>query len=150
MLHVHHRPPTSDISRTDDRSDAAHRVPPVRVLIVDDEPLIRWSVSETLIEHGCSVAEAGDARSALAAVVAAAAAFDIILLDLRLPDSFDLSLLRRLHALAPSARIILMTAFGPADLGQRAREIGAFAVIGKPFEVDSLAAIVRAAAGFAV
>ena len=72
-----------------------HAVP--RVLIVDDEPLIRWSVSETLADHGCEVVETGDAHGARLAV-GDDQPFDVVLLDYRLPDSDDLSLLWRQSA----------------------------------------------------
>src|SRR5262245_31054272 len=76
------------------------------VLVVDDEPLIRWAVAELLSDLGHHVIQAGDARSAIAAV-AESAAFEIVLLDVRLPDSDDLLLLTRLRSLIPEARIIL-------------------------------------------
>src|SRR6185436_59550 len=65
---------------------------PLRVLVVDDEPLIRWSVAETLGERGFEVVETGDALATRVAV-RADPSFDVVLLDYRLPDSDDLSLL---------------------------------------------------------
>src|SRR5689334_22158200 len=84
-----------------------------RVLVVDDEPLIRWSVSETLTDRGCDVVETGDASGARSATKAGDGRdFDVVLLDYRLPDSDDLGLLASLRRLLPDAQIILMTAFG--------------------------------------
>ena len=62
------------------------------VLVVDDEPLIRWSLAETLTERGHIVTEAGDAKETLRIVTRAADRPDVVLLDYRLPDSNDLSL----------------------------------------------------------
>lgn len=117
----------------------------LRVLVVDDEPLIRWSMSETLTDLGHEVEEAGDAQSAIAAVSGAAIPFDVVLLDFRLPDSSDLTLLSRLRRLTPQTQVILMTAFGTAEVLQGAIDLGAFRVVGKPFEVNELAALVQKA-----
>jgi two-component system, NtrC family, response regulator AtoC len=117
----------------------------LRVLVVDDEPLIRWSMSETLVDLGHEVVEAGDAQSAIAAVSGAAIPFDVVLLDLRLPDSSDLTLLSRLRRLTPQTQVILMTAFGAAEILQGAIDLGAFRVVGKPFEVSELASLVQKA-----
>jgi DNA-binding NtrC family response regulator len=116
-----------------------------RVLIVDDEPLIRWSVAETLADRGCAVVETGDARGARAQAGSAADAFDVVLLDYRLPDSDDLGLLASLRALSPHAQIILMTAFGTPEVVRGALDLGAFRVIGKPFEMQTIADLVAQA-----
>jgi len=110
---------------------------PTRVLVIDDEPLIRWSVSETLAALGIDVAQAGDAASALRHVTRPQP-FDVILLDLRLPDMRDLSLLATLRQLHPQASIILMTAFGSDEIVERAIALGAVAVLNKPFELGTL------------
>lgn len=119
------------------------------VLIVDDEPLIRWSLSETLAGSGYEILEAGDAQSALLVVAAARGPIDVVLLDFRLPDSNDLALLARLRGLLPESRIILMTAFGTPEMAQEARDLGAFDVVGKPFEMNELASLVRTASPIA-
>jgi DNA-binding NtrC family response regulator len=105
-------------------------------LVVDDEALIRWSLSRALRDRGCDVVVAADAQEALR--VARAGGIDIVLLDLRLPDSEDLGLLTRLRALVPTARVILMTAFGTAETKAQAVQLGASAVVDKPFTVKAL------------
>ena len=89
---------------------------PRHVLVVDDEPLIRWSVTESLSDLGLVVEEASDATSALRTVTNAALPFDVVVLDLRLPDMDDLSLLGTLRQVLPGASIILMTAFGTPEV----------------------------------
>jgi CheY-like chemotaxis protein len=111
---------------------------PRRVLVVDDEPLIRWSVTETLAGFGLDVEQACDAVSALRLVTAGHVPFDVILLDLRLPDMRDLSLLGTLRQLQPAASIILVTAFGTDDVVERAIGLGAESVLNKPFELGAL------------
>ena len=118
---------------------------PPTVLVVDDEALIRWSLTETLGEQGYAVTEAGDARMALAAVMEAPVPFDVVVLDFRLPDSADLRVLERMRQLTPTSQVIMMTAHNSPELAQGATALGAYRVISKPFEVDSLAALVKQA-----
>ena len=112
------------------------------VLVVDDEALIRWTLAETLAERGYTVIQAGDARTAVAAIEAADEAFDVVLLDFRLPDSADLRLLETVRRLTPGSQVIMITAHNSPELAQGATALGAYRVISKPFEVDSLAALV--------
>ena len=111
------------------------------VLVVDDELLIRWSLSEALKEAGHSVTEACDRASALEALQAARKP-DVVLLDYRLPDSNDLGLLAAIRGTAPDAQVIMMTAFGTPDMTKNAMDLGAYRVVSKPFEVRDLAAMV--------
>ena len=115
------------------------------VLVVDDEALIRWSLAEMLGERGFAVTEAPDARSALAAVAQADAPFDVVLLDYRLPDSGDLRLLEQMRRLTPGTQVIMITAHNSPELAQGAAALGAYSVLSKPFEVESLAALVHQA-----
>ena len=62
---------------------------PKQLLVVDDEPLIRWSVSQSLASLGFDVSEASDAASALKMVTTSPLPFRIVVLDLRLPDPSD-------------------------------------------------------------
>jgi DNA-binding NtrC family response regulator len=112
------------------------------VLVVDDEALIRWSLTEALGERGYSVSEAADAREALAAIERAAEPFDVVLLDYRLPDSADLRLLATIKRLAPVSQVIMITAHNSPELAHGASALGAFRVISKPFEVESLAELI--------
>jgi DNA-binding NtrC family response regulator len=119
-------------------SGPAARKIPRRVLVVDDEPLIRWSVTETLAELGLDVEQASDAASALRAITTNALAFDVVVLDLRLPDMKDLSLLGTIRQLLPDASVVLMTAFGTDEVVERAISLGAVTVLNKPFELGRL------------
>lgn len=115
------------------------------VLVVDDEALIRWSLTEMLGERGYEVTEAESARTALAAIGRAKEPFDVVLLDYRLPDSADLRLLEKVRHLTPSSQVIMITAHNSPELSQGAAALGAYCVISKPFEVESLAALVNEA-----
>jgi DNA-binding NtrC family response regulator len=113
-----------------------------RILVVDDELLIRWSLRETLSDRGYDVEEAVDGRSAVRALTDGAELPDVVLLDYRLPDSDDLNLLSRIISLVPRGRVILMTAFGTPEVAQAALDRGAFKVLHKPFEMQDITTLV--------
>lgn len=116
------------------------------VLIVDDEPLIRWSLSAGLDEAGYHVEEAGTGADALAALAAIDGRPLVVLLDLRLPDVADLSLAARIRAARPDAPVIMMTAHGTQDDVDRALALGVYRVVGKPFDVAAMVGLVDRAA----
>lgn len=113
------------------------------VLVVDDEALIRWFVAESLETAGHQVLEAGSAREALAYFADGRGGVSVVVLDLKLPDSSDLGLLRRIQELSPGSRIILMTAHGTPDVLDEALRAGAFAVLPKPFDVTKVQGLVK-------
>jgi DNA-binding NtrC family response regulator len=117
----------------------------LRVLVVDDEALIRWSLAETLNDCGHHVVEAGDGCGARGAVRDASRHFDVVLLDYRLPDSEDLSLLASIRQLSPQTQIVLMTAYGTPEVVRGALDLGAFCVISKPIEMNDVAGLIAQA-----
>ena len=116
-----------------------------RVLVVDDESLVRWSVAETLRAGGFEIAEAADASSAFAALLSPDRRISAVLLDVYLPDAHDLRVLKALRQMAPDTPVILMTAHGSRELSAEAIRLGAFVVLDKPFELDTLAPVVERA-----
>jgi len=118
--------------------------PSLRVLVVDDEPLIRWSLSELLAESGHSVTEAADGASAVRAL-SGDGPFDVVLLDYRLPDSNDLNLLSTIRRQMPQSAVIMMTAYGAPEMTSGALALGAYRVVPKPFEVHDLVSLVTQA-----
>jgi DNA-binding NtrC family response regulator len=118
---------------------------PLRVLVVEDEMLIRWSIVETLGQAGHTVLEADTAASAVLALEKATDPVDVVLLDFRLPDSNDFTLLKNIRRLAPGAAVILMTAHGTPDVTRGALEQGACRVMNKPFDMQDVALAVVAA-----
>jgi len=127
-------------------SQMVKKSPSAHVLVVDDEALIRWSLAETLSDQGYDVVESGDGSAARTAVRNASQAFDVVLLDFRLPDSEDLTLLASLRQASPRTKIILMTAYGTPEIVRGALELGAYRVVNKPFEMQDVANMVAEAA----
>jgi len=116
-----------------------------RILVVDDELLIRWSLSEALTAAGYAVVEGRDAAEARQAIRDQDHKPDLVVLDYRLPDSNDLGLLTTIRHEAPTVPVILMTAYGTAEVVKGALDLGAYRVVSKPFEVHDMASLVTEA-----
>jgi two-component system response regulator (stage 0 sporulation protein F) len=116
---------------------------PLDVLVVDDEPLIRWSLKRGLSKRGHRVAEAGNGQDALRQIEADPQQFDVIVLDYRLPDVQHLDLLEQIRRLAPATAILMMTAYGEPATRERAIALGARVVIDKPFQVSDVVSLVE-------
>ena len=116
--------------------------PNVRVLIVDDESLIRWSLAETLTDEGYGVLEAADGQGALEALRDTPRPIDVIMLDYRLPDSNGLQLLGKIRALSPGSRVVMMTAHGSPEVIAEAVRLGAVCVVNKPIDMHGVADLV--------
>ncbi len=125
------------VERPGDFPRTAKKSAPERILVVDDERLLRWSVAETLTARGYEVSEAADARSAIQAL-GDGDDVDLVLLDLRLPDADDLRVLTKIREKAPRTPVILMTAFATREIVEEAVALGA-SVLHKPFDLDDLA-----------
>jgi DNA-binding NtrC family response regulator len=116
------------------------RVAPLglRVLVVEEEVLLRWSVTQALRAGPHTVIEASDAQSALRLLRRAGPPIDVVLLDYRLPDSQDLRVLSEVRLTSPRSAVVMMTAFDDPEIVAEAMALGAYAVLGKPFEIDRL------------
>jgi DNA-binding NtrC family response regulator len=114
-----------------------------RVLIVDDEKLIRWSVGSRLRDEGLEVAEAENAEAAFALLDDES--FDLMLLDYRLPDASAIDVLERLHTENRAISVIVMTAFGTVDNAVQAMKLGALDFLTKPVDLGALMVLVQRA-----
>jgi DNA-binding NtrC family response regulator len=109
------------------------------VLVVDDEQLIRKTVSRRLQTAGYEVLEAEDGRRA---IERAASGVDLVVLDYRLPDQDGLSVLKQLKQLDPDPIVILLTAFASVDAAVTAMKLGAHHFAIKPFDLEALVVMV--------
>ena len=126
-------------------SSKAAKISTPTVLVVDDEGLIRWSLRTGLAGAGFGVEEAADAATALRFLRDRPEPFSAIILDYRLPDRRDLSLLREIRHASPGTPVIMMTAFAEDLMRTEALAVGVLDVVDKPFQVASMIARVRAA-----
>jgi len=114
-----------------------------RILVVDDEPAIGWSLRELLGDEGHEVEVAASIETALE--TCSRFLPEAMLLDVRLPGRDGLSALPDLQALAPRARVIVMTAFGDLETAVRAVNGGAFEYLVKPFDLERVSQVVSRA-----
>lgn len=134
---------------TADAPDAQSHVPPhtTRVVIAEDEALIRLDLKEMLEEEGYSVVgEAGDGETAVA--LAREHRPDLVILDVKMPVLDGISAAERIAAdrIAP---VLMLTAFSQRELVDRARDAGAMAYLVKPFsKSDVVPAIEMAVSRF--
>jgi two-component system response regulator AtoC len=112
--------------------------PRLHVLVVEDELLIRWAIAETLGHAGHTVIEAENGAAAVRALTNTSEAVDMVMLDYRLPDSNDLTLLAAIRRLSPRSGVILMTAHGTPEVTTGALDLGAYQVMDKPFDLHNL------------
>jgi DNA-binding NtrC family response regulator len=113
------------------------------VLIIDDEAAIRESL-ETLLElEGYGVVSAASGEEGLARI--GEQSFDLVLLDLALPDRNGMDLLAEIHLQDPGLSIIMVTAYGTVENAVRAMQAGAANFVQKPWDNEKLLADVRAA-----
>jgi two-component system response regulator AtoC len=114
---------------------------PSKLLIVDDERLIRWSLEQTLAKDGYEVSSVPTGEAVLAAVRQDPP--DLILLDLKLPDTDGLQVLRQIRELTPHVQVLIMTAYADVGTAVQAMKLGAYDYISKPIDFESLAVTLR-------
>ncbi|MBI4820819.1 MAG: sigma-54-dependent Fis family transcriptional regulator [Deltaproteobacteria bacterium] len=107
-----------------------------RVLVAEDEPIVRRTVCDSLVDRGFVVAEAVDGEQALALLDAEA--FDSVITDLKMPGASGLEVLKRARSVNPACAVIVMTAYGTIQTAIQAVRQGAFQYLTKPFELADL------------
>ncbi len=116
--------------------------PPLKVLIVDDEPPIRKLLRMGLGTQGYHLIDAPNAKTALELMSAEP---DLVILDLGLPDMQGLDLLRQIRQLREDVPIVVLSSRGDEVAKVEALDLGADDYVTKPFGMDELLARIRAA-----
>ena len=117
-------------------------MPTPRILVVDDESLIRWSLAERLKAEGYEVVEAETGGAAMDKL---SDGVDLVLLDYRLPDTDGVTILRKIKEFDQDILVILLTAFATVETAVEAMKLGAYHFANKPFNLDDVAATVERA-----
>ncbi len=112
------------------------------ILIVDDEHLIRWSLTSRLAKEGYRLLEAATAAEALER---SRDGVDLVLLDYRLPDADGLEVLKQIKQTTPDTLVIMLTAHSTIETAVEAMKHGAYHFANKPFDVDEVALLVEKA-----
>jgi DNA-binding NtrC family response regulator len=118
--------------------------PDLRILIVDDETIVRDSLGAWFRQDGHKVDVAESAKEALRLV--GAGRYDIAFLDIKMPGMDGLELQARLVQADPELTIVLMTAYASVETAVKAMKNGAYDYIVKPFDPDDLSLLVKRAA----
>lgn len=113
-----------------------------RILVLDDEPRIVSMLSRVLSAEGFSVDTAYDGLHGLS--LANSGDYDLVLLDLRLPELDGVSVLQRLMQTRPHQSVLVLSAIGSARAKVRCLELGAVDYLSKPFDLTELVLRVRA------
>jgi len=116
-------------------------MPSEKVLIVDDEKLVRWSLRQKCEEWGYRVLEADNGAAALK--VAHNESPDLVLLDVRLPDASGIDILEQVKKAGDARAIIMITADPQLEDVKTALKLGAYDFVGKPLDFDELAVAVK-------
>lgn len=108
----------------------------VRVLIIEDEKLIRWSLRQKFEAHGYQVNDVETGQGGLDALDADI--YDLIMLDYKLPDMTGLDVLEKLRQTDRDVVVIMMTAYSSIESAVDAIKLGAYDYMAKPFDMDQL------------
>jgi len=113
----------------------------LKILVVDDEAVVRQSLYHWFTEDGYSVEVAADAAEALRLLQIGR--FDLALVDIKMPGMDGMELQRRLRSIDPDLTVIIITAFASVETAVEALKQGAFDYVTKPVDPDHLAHIVQ-------
>ena len=111
------------------------------LLVVDDEPIVRESLSKWFHEEGYDVGTADSATEALTRL--AERRWDLALVDIKMPGTDGIELQRRLKEIDPDLIVIIMTGYASVDTAVQALKNGAYDYVTKPFDPDDIAHAVR-------
>ena len=114
-----------------------------RILVVDDEDIVRTSCSRTLSPEGYEVKLAKNGSEGLK--IAREGKFDLVLTDLKMPDMDGIEVLRIIKEQWPETEVIIVTGYQTVDTAVKAIKLGAYDYIEKPFTPDALISAVTEA-----
>ncbi|MBS4169279.1 Regulatory protein AtoC [Parachlamydia sp. AcF125] len=118
-------------------------MPVEKILIVDDESLVRNFLAETLRRKNIEVVTAENGKKALSLIKDSP--FDMVITDMKLPDLTGIDILRKCKEASPSTLVVVITAFGSIENAVEAMKFGAFNYLIKPFSPDTIEAITEKA-----
>lgn len=111
-----------------------------KILIVDDEDIVRYSFKKLIREPGFEIIEAVNGLEALSVIKKESP--DLVLMDIEMPGLNGLDAIQRIKAMNPQLPVIIMTAFGTSERVIGAMKYGAYEYLEKPFDVARLKAVI--------
>ncbi len=112
-----------------------------RILIIDDEPLMRIAIRDALLAEGYEVKVVGSGKEGKSLIPGGG--YDALITDLRLPEVDGIEILKTAMEHSPKTKVIMITAYGSVNTAVEAIKQGAYDYLTKPFSMDELLIIVR-------
>ena len=112
-----------------------------KILIVDDESNIRLGLNKCLAKEGYYIEEASNGEEALKLIYNKK--YDLILMDVQMPELNGFDVLKRIRKFGNSTRVIMMTAFGTVEMAVDSMKIGAVDFLSKPFTISKVRDVVK-------
>jgi len=114
-----------------------------KILIIDDEKLMREYLEETLKRLDYKVTTARDGAEGLEKVIEGS--YDLVITDIKMPKVGGMEILRKVKEVAPTTDVIMMTAYGTIESAVEAMKVGAYDYLSKPFSPDAIEVLVEKA-----
>jgi len=113
-----------------------------KILIVDDEETIAWGISKTLSQSDLGVETAYTCKAKEALELIQKTKYDLIITDIRMPEMSGIDLLKEVKEKYPDTGVVIMTAYGSAEVQQEASKRGSIFYIEKPFDIKVLKKVI--------
>jgi DNA-binding NtrC family response regulator len=112
-----------------------------KVLVIDDESIVRISCERTLSAEGYPVKTAGDGKSGIDLLEKES--FDVVLLDIKMPDMDGIEVLKKIKSSWPDTKVIMITGYSTVESAVKSLRLGALNFLEKPFTPDALIETIR-------
>jgi len=109
---------------------------PCRLLVVDDESIVGKRLRQVFSKMGFEIETFVDGAPAMAAMIEKP--FDVVVTDLKMADMDGMEVLRQVRLLYPTTRVIIISGYADAATAEKARQLGVFEFLAKPFRLDTL------------
>lgn len=118
-------------------------LPPHRLLLVDDDPVLRETLTVLLENEGFRITSAASGEEAEAILQATRPPFDLVLTDLVMPGKSGMDVLQKALAVNPGCTVLVLSGFGSVREATEAMDLGAYGLVTKPLQLDQFRNILR-------
>lgn len=112
-----------------------------KILVVDDEKLVRWTIETFLKSWGYEVYSAGDPKEALE--IFSKSAIELVITDLKMPGMNGIELAREIKSKNPKVKIILVTGYNTPQVEREAKEVGISHALSKPIKAEVIKNVIE-------